>query len=37
MDAVTIGSILAVVVSIAVLVYFVSKGVYMMNHDHSDD
>lgn len=37
MDAVTIGSILAVAVSIVVLVYFVSKGIYMMNHDHSED
>ena len=37
MDAVTIGSILVIVISIVVLVYFVSKGIYMMNHDHSED
>lgn len=37
MDAVTIGSILAVVVSIGVFVYLISKGFYMMNHDHSED
>ena len=37
MDTVAMGSILAIVVSILVLVYFISKGVYTMNHDHSED
>jgi len=37
MDAVVIGSILAVVLTIVILVYVVSKGIYKMNHDHSED
>lgn len=37
MDAVAIGSILGIVVSIAIVVYLVFRIKYLINHTHSED
>ena len=37
MDAVVIGSILAVGITIVITIYLISRIVYLMNHTHSDD
>ncbi len=37
MDAVVIGSILAVGITIVIVVYLVLRVVYLMNHTHSED
>lgn len=37
MDAVVIGSILAVGITIVVVVYLIMRVVYLMNHTHSED
>jgi hypothetical protein len=37
MDAVVIGSILAVGISIVIVVYLIMRVVYLMNHTHSED
>jgi hypothetical protein len=37
MDAVVIGSILAVGITIAIVVYLIMRIVYLMNNTHSED
>jgi len=37
MDAVAIGSILAVGITIVIVVYLIMRVVYLMNHTHSED
>ena len=37
MDAVVIGSILAIGITIAIVVYLAIRIVYLMNHTHSED
>jgi hypothetical protein len=37
MDAVVIGSILAVGITIVIVVYLIMRVVYLMNHTHSED
>ena len=37
MDAVVIGSILAVGITIVITIYLIMRVVYLMNHTHSDD
>lgn len=37
MDAVVIGSILAVGITIVIVVYLVVRVIYLMNHTHSED
>jgi hypothetical protein len=37
MDAVVIGSILAVGITIVIVFYLIMRVVYLMNHTHSED
>ena len=37
MDAVVIGSILAVGITIVIVVYLIRRVVYLINHTHSED
>ena len=37
MDAVVIGSILAVGITIVIVVYLIMRVVYLMNNTHSED
>jgi hypothetical protein len=37
MDAVVIGSILAVGITIVIVIYLIMRVVYLMNHTHSED
>ena len=37
MDAVVIGSILAVGITIAIVIYLIMRVIYLMNHTHSED
>lgn len=37
MDAVVIGSILGVGITIVIVVYLIMRVVYLMNHTHSED
>jgi len=37
MDAVVIGSILAVGITIVIVAYLVIRVIYLMNHTHSED
>jgi hypothetical protein len=37
MDAVVIGSILAVGITIVIVVYLIMRVIYLMNHTHSED
>ena len=37
MDAVVIGSILAVGITIVIVVYLAVRVIYLMNHTHSED
>jgi len=37
MDAVVIGSILGVGLTIVVVVYLIFRVIYLMNHTHSED
>jgi len=37
MDAVAVGSILAVSITIAIIIFLVIRIVYLINHTHSED
>lgn len=37
MDAVVIGSLLAVGITIVIVVYLIMRVIYLMNHTHSED
>lgn len=37
MDAVVIGSILAVGITVVIVVYLVFRVIYLINHTHSED
>lgn len=37
MDAVVIGSILTIGITIAIVVYLAIRIIYLMNHTHSED
>ncbi|VAX01604.1 hypothetical protein MNBD_GAMMA19-2000 [hydrothermal vent metagenome] len=37
MDAVAIGSILAVGITIAIAIFLIARIVYLINHTHSED
>jgi hypothetical protein len=37
MDAVVIGSLLAVGITIVIVIYLIMRVVYLMNHTHSED